>query len=227
MNVSVIIPCWNRFDLTTACLRSIAASEPVHEVVLVDNGSTDATACLDATVRNTENLGFARACNQGAAAATGDALFFLNNDTLVHPGWTRIAAHLRDDQVGCVGPKLVYPNGEIQHAGVGVDFTRPPGLEAFNLMTDWTDKPAEVDAVTGACLAIRRATFDTLGGFDESYWNGYEDVDLCLSALAAGLSNIYEPRATVTHLESQSGAERWTAVRENVVRLRQKWSHGR
>ena len=225
--ISVIIPCWNRVELTTACVTRIARCDSVTEVVLVDNGSTDGTKSQPVAIRNDRNLGFAKACNQGAEHAQGDVLIFLNNDTLVHPGWTRIAFHLSDPAVGIVGPKLVYPDKSIQHAGVGIDFTRPWGLEAFNIQHDWTNEPAEVDGITGACLAIRKEFFFELGGFDEGFWNGYEDVDLCLSSLAAGKSNLYEPRAVVTHLESQSGEERWTAVSKNIARLREKWSAGR
>ena len=224
MKVSVIVPAWDRFALTVRCLSSIQQADPVHEVLLVDNGSTDAVAQLDAAVRNDINLGFAVACNQGAEAASGDVLVFLNNDTIVYPGWTRFTNLCGNADVGCAGPKLLYPSGEIQCAGVGVDFTRPAGLEAFNRLDDWTNVPSEVDAVTGACLAIRADLFAELGGFDTGYWNGYEDVDLCLSALAAGKANVYDPRSVITHLESQSGAERWTKVRQNIERLRQKWS---
>lgn len=227
MTISVIIPCFDRFELTQQCLLSISKADPILEVVLVDNGSSDATACLDVAVRNDRNEGFASGCNQGAKAASGDILIFLNNDTIVRPGWTKFAYQCEDPEVGCAGPKLLYPDGSIQHAGVGIDFTRPWGLEAFNILDDWTDEPSEVDGVTGACLAIRRELFLGFGGFDEGYWNGYEDVDLCLQSLAAGRSNVYDPRSTITHLESQSGQERWTAVSANIARLREKWSHGR
>jgi GT2 family glycosyltransferase len=83
----------------------------------------------------------------------------------------------------------------------------------------------QVDAVTGACLAIRRTDFEMLGGFDECYWNGYEDVDLCLTARAYGGTVVYEPASVVIHHESQSGPERWTGVAANVARLRDKWEH--
>lgn len=223
MTISVVIPCFNRYDLTVQCLRRIERCEPVHEVILVDNASTDATADLDVTVRNSENLGFAVACNQGAAAATGEFLLFLNNDTQVRPGWTRFTRHLYDPSVGIVGCTLLYETGEVQHAGIDIDFTQQWGLEAMNLRAEWTDQPEEVDAVTGACLGIRKQFFDDLGGFDESFWNGYEDVDLCLQALAAGKRVIYDPGSRIVHYESQSGPERWTAVPQNIARLRQKW----
>jgi GT2 family glycosyltransferase len=222
MNVSIVVPCWNRFELTRQCLGSIRAADPVHEIIVVDNGSTDDTHTI-ATIRHDENQGFAKACNRGALEATGDVVVFLNNDTLVEPGWLRFVGLLDAPTVGAVGPKLVYPSGEIQCAGVQVDLSRHPGLEAWNEQDDWTQVPAPVDAVTGACLGIRRDVFIELDGFDEGFWNGYEDVDLCLRASSCGLVNMYDPTSTVVHLESQSGPDRWTAVRENVFRLRAKW----
>jgi GT2 family glycosyltransferase len=223
MTIAVVIPTYNRLELTQNCLASIARHDPIDEIIIVDNGSTDGTARL-ATINNPENLGFAVACNQGARWATADRLIFLNNDTIVQRNWTSMTRHLKEPDVGIVGPKLIYPDGKIQSAGVAVDFNRPAGLEAWNLTIDWASDPIDVDAITGACLAVRRDTFHSLGGFDEGYWNGYEDVDLCLAAVDAGFRNVYDPRATVTHLESQSGPERWSAVAENVTRLRTKWS---
>ena len=224
MAISIIVPLFNRYELTAACLESIHFHSPGHQIILVDNGSTDPTRFSNVTIRNDENRGFAVACNQGAQAADNEHLVFLNNDTLVHQNWLAFTRHLYRPEVGCVGPKLIYPSGRIQSAGIGINFDRAPGHEAFNLHSDWASEPVEVAAVTGACLAIRADLFDKLGGFDTEYWNGYEDVDLCLAATAAGYSNYYDPLSKVTHLESQSGPERWTAVGANVDRLRHKWS---
>ena len=222
MTVSIVIPLYNRFDLTYACLASI--TQPA-EVITVDNASTDATRLLDVTIRNKRNEGFAFACNQGARAATGDVLVFLNNDTEVHDGWLApLVAQLADPTVGIVGARLLYPDGTIQHAGVGVNFAQPFGLEAWNRKDEWTTVARDVDAVTGACLAIRADLFAALGGFDEGFVNGYEDVDLCLAALGAGLRVVYEPASTITHHESQSGPERFARASDNIARLRNKWS---
>lgn len=224
MGVSIIIPAFNRYELTAACVESIQFHSPEHEIIVIDNGSTDETRFAQVAIRNETNLGFAVSCNQGARAASNEHLVFLNNDTLVHQNWLAFTRHLHRPDVGCVGPKLIYPNGRIQSAGVGIDFDKTPGHEAWNMQSDWTTEPAEVPAVTGACLGIRKELFDSFGGFDVTYWNGYEDIDLCLQASQAGYSNIYDPLAKVTHLESQSGPERWTAVEANVHRLRTKWS---
>ena len=224
MTIAVIIPTYNRIELTQNCLASINRHDPIDQLIIVDNGSTDGTERL-ATVALDINEGFAFACNRGALEATTDKLIFLNNDTIVHPNWTSFTDLLDQSDVGIVGPKLIFLDCQIQSAGVAVDFNRPPGLEAWNLTTNWATTPTDVDAITGACLGIRTELFWQLGGFDTGYWNGYEDVDLSLASIQAGFRNLYDPTATVTHLESQSGPERWTSVTENVTRLRTKWSH--
>lgn len=223
MTVSIVIPLFNRYDLTAACLASLTNTRA--ELVLVDNASTDRTAYIDVAIRNEWNEGFAKACNQGAQAATGDVLVFLNNDTEVHDGWLApLVDELADPTVGIVGSRLLYPDGTIQHSGVCVDFRQPVGLEAWNRKDDWTLIPTDVDAVTGACLAIRRDFFAALGGFDEGFRNGYEDVDLCLKALGAGMRVVYQPASVVTHHESQSGPSRFAHAADNIHRLRTKWS---
>lgn len=214
--VSVIIPLFNRWDLTSACIAALNRTGFSGELVLVDNGSTDDTATQRVQVRNDRNRGFAVACNQGAAYASGDVLVFLNNDTEPQPGWLdALTSGLLAATVA--GARLTYPDGTLQHAGIGVDFTRPPGGEAWGITHDGPS--GHVDAVTGACLAIKRADFLHLGGFDDGFWNGYEDVDLCLRAGRCW----YAADAHVIHHESQSGPERWRAVSENVYRLRSKW----
>lgn len=207
MTVSIVIPLFNRWDMTERCLASLQGVDA--EVILVDNGSTDETADHEVTIRNPRNRGFAKACNQGARAATGDHLIFLNNDTEPQRGWLE---PLLLDRIA--GPKLIYPDGSIQSAGIEVDFTLPPGQEATNRQQDAPGGP--VAAVTGACLVIPRDLFD---GFDEGFWNGYEDVDLCLRHQC-----VYVPESVVIHQESQSDrTERFKAVGANVARLRGKW----
>lgn len=253
--VSIVIPCWNRAEYTARCLEAIAAATPdsvPYEVVLVDNGSTDATpdllAGLEGDVQvltNAENLGFARACNQGAAAARGRYVLFLNNDTEPRPGWLeamlRVAAEEPD--FGIAGAKLLYPDGTIQHAGV-VFTARAEGK--YVVAGDHRDKDILIDllpyhlyrrmpadapfvnrrrdfqAVTGACLLIENALFRELGGFDERYRNGFEDVDLCLKVLQCGKRVIYTPEAVLTHHESVSEGRNDHDL-ENARLFRERW----
>ncbi len=243
--VSIIIPTYNNAHLTLACLQSILAHTPAgsYEVVLVDNASQDDTGVLlDAIegddvqiIRNATNLGFARACNQGAAVARGRHLLFLNNDTEVRAGWLDpLVRRLdRDLLTGVVGARLLFPDGTLQHAGVEmVEERRPDGSVILYGIHRWYRQPGDfapalvaeyVPAVTGACLAIRRRDFDAVGGWDEGYWNGNEDVELCLAVRATGRRIAYEPASVVVHHESVSGPERFSRVDDNVRRLTERW----
>lgn len=218
MTVSVVIPCLDRWNLTEKCLDALYANTDGVEVILIDNGGDE--TCIEAPdrvevyVKNRTNQGFARSCNQGASLATCEYLVFLNNDTEVQPDWLPplvSALQLHD----VAGPKLVYPDGGIQSFGVKVDFSRPPGGEAWNIQEEWTG--GAVDAVTGACLATHREKF---AGFDEGYWNGYEDVDYCQGRRCAVMGN-----SIVMHHESASDRlVRFGKARENIARLRGRWS---
>ncbi len=238
---SIVIPCYNQAALTLQCLRSLgAATEPgSYEVILVDNGSTDATAAItdpdDPTfrvIRNATNLGFATASNQGAAAATAPIVVFLNNDTEAAPGWLSalLEPFARDDTIAVVGARLLYPDGTLQHAGVnlainGVDGTLH-GLHRLHHRPA-TDpralEPCEPTAVTGAAMAVRRDIFNAAGAFHDGYWNGNEDVDLCLTIAEMGYKIVYEPGALLMHHESQSGPERFSKVHANIALLTERW----
>ncbi|NNM99113.1 MAG: glycosyltransferase family 2 protein [Candidatus Eremiobacteraeota bacterium] len=241
MLYSIVIPVFNKAALTRVCLQSLAETLPrdtLGEVIVVDNGSTDDTATVLAefpwikTIVNERNLGFAVANNQGAAVASGRILVLLNNDTKALPGWLEaMLAHFENDDVGAVGARLLFGDGLIQHAGVifneilsGVNTMAPthygflaPGEEPTVM------KRRDVQAVTGACLATSRALYVRLGGLDEGFWNGYEDVDYCLKIRHAGLRIVYEPKAVLFHYESQSGSQRFRRVMPNIARLEGRW----
>ncbi len=223
-STSIVIPTWNRAGLLDQCLTAIGETAPAAEVVVVDNGSTDHTAEVIARhgavpVLLEENEGFAKACNRGADAASGDRLVFLNNDTVPQPGWLDA---LGRHEGAIVGGHLVYPNGSTQHSGVFLRRDPQGRLEAFN-----RQRPApagQVPGVTGACLLIDRDLFDRLGRWDEGYWCGYEDVDLCLTAWSQGVPVRFEPDALVVHLEAQTDG-RFAGVAQNVARLQDHWGH--
>lgn len=216
---SIIIPCWNRADMTARCVQALAAHTPEeldYELIFVDNGSTDGTADLLADLegdvrilRNPENLGFAKACNQGAEVARGDILVFLNNDTVPRPGWLEpLLETIRTvPRVGAAGSKLLLPDGRIQHAGVIVG----SNTQALHWLYHQAnpdpavlDVPRDFQVVTAACLAVPKAVFGQVGGFDEGYRNGYEDVDLCFKIRKAGYRVRFVPRSVLLHEESAS-----------------------
>lgn len=244
--VSIIIPVFNKLALTQACLESLRAhTDPdAVEIIVVDNGSTDgSTAWLREReaagelrlLAPGENLGFARGCNLGAQASAGRYLLFLNNDTEVTPGWLAPLVDTldRDPTVGATGARLLFPDGTIQHAGVAiVEQETSPGVMEFGGRhigwklpgdTPGCNRPKTCQALTAACLLVRRRAFEAAGGYDEAYWNGNEDMDLCFKLGAAGWRLVYTPASVVTHHESQSGPERWRRVRENVDLLRTRW----
>lgn len=259
--VSIVIPVFNRWDLTEQCLVSLTRTLPGIglagsagsggcagsggvEVIVVDNGSRDATAAALArdwpwvgTVSHATNLGFARGCNAGVARSTAPLVVLLNNGTEARPGWLApLLDALSDPTVGVVAPKLLFPDGTIQHAGMALMEHRhrahsgaTANLNALHLHSRAAadhaeaNRPRDLQLVTGAVLALRRATFDQLGGFDEGYWNGCEDVELCLRAAEAGYRVRYEPASVLVHRESASGAERWTKVSDNLQRLTERW----
>jgi tetratricopeptide (TPR) repeat protein len=178
-------------------------------------------------IRNQVNLGFGKACNQGASAARGKYLVFLNNDTIPQEGWLNalVLEADSDASVGVVGSKLLYPDGTIQHAGVVRDRTNFWPSHIYKSFAG--DHPAvnqrrEFQIVTAACCLIKRAVFEEVEGFDEGYINGWEDVDLCLKVRERGYSVIYQPRSVVIHLESQT-AGRKTHDDANATRFLDRW----
>jgi GT2 family glycosyltransferase len=211
---SIVVPAWNHFEHTLTCLRALAASgdATAFEVIVVDDASTDETAARMRDIegvrclRNTENLGFIGACNAGAAIARGDYLVFLNNDTAVQSGWLDALVGTFDThpRAGLVGAKLVYPDGRLQEAG-GIVFRDGSGWNYGRF-----DDPAapaygfvrEADYCSGAAIALPRALFERLGGFDAHYAPAYyEDTDLAMKVRAEGLQVLYQPASTVVHFE--------------------------
>jgi GT2 family glycosyltransferase len=206
----------NRAALTRQCLDVLLNSphqDVVCEIVVVDDASTDATPQMLAdrsdqvrVVRHERNLGFAASCNDGAAAATGEWLVFLNNDTLPQPGWLdALLRHAQSrERIGLVGAKLLFPQRTIQHAGLV--FAR--NLIPHHIYAGFpADHPAvstsrEFQAVTGACALVRRSLFDEVGRFDDKFVNGCEDVDFCFRLRRLGYEVHYCHESVLYHLES-------------------------
>lgn len=239
---SIIIPVRNRSMFTKACLLAIEKSVPAdklpHEVIVVDDGSTDDTPalltswCLSRVnarvLRLSQNSGFARACNEGARLARGRYIVLLNNDTLPTPGWLEKMLELAagDPQVGIVGSKLLFPDGRIQHIGVAFDEGKNPGHIYRGFPADI--RPAKVSreyqAVTGACLLVDRDLFWSVGGLDETYENSYEDVDLCLKLRARGCRILVCADSTLYHFESMSEKRHVHDFRNRAL-LKTRWGN--
>lgn len=236
---SVVVPVHNYAALTRQCLDILLArhpDDPWFEIVVVDDASTDETAALLAgygnvirTVPLAQNAGFAGACNAGAAAAQGEHLVFLNNDTVPQPAWlTALVRHADiNHRAAVVGAKLLYSDATIQHAGIVFGPDRYP----HHLYAGFpADHPAvntsrAFRAVTGACCLIRRAPFMAAGGFDRAYVNGWEDVDLCLRLGERGYAVHYCHESVVYHLESASRNVRADRERRNRHLYATRWLH--
>lgn len=235
--VSVVIPVYNHLDHSLTCLRSIGAhpSAIAAEIIVVDDCSSDATAETLPQIeglryqRNAENLGFIGACNAGAAAARGEYLVFLNNDTAVQPGWldALIETFETQDRVGLVGAKLIYPDGRLQEAG-GIVFNDGSGWN-YGRFSDPTAPEhnylREVDYCSGAAIAIRSELFAEFGGFDAHYAPAYyEDTDLAMKVWARGLRVLYQPKAAVVHFEGvSSGTDTSSGIKAYQVVNQQKF----
>ena len=234
--VSIAIPVFNKAEFTEACLFALAENtddDPTYEVIVINNASSDWTQYLlhafegDLRVEhNDENEGFARANNQAAAMAQGEYLLFLNNDTVVQPGWLRAMVQLADSDpsIGIVGAKLLYPeSGTIQHAGIELINGVPDHIHREVAADDpRVNAVCDFDMVTGACMLVRRSLFIELAGFDEEFLNGVEDVDLCLRARELGWRVVYCPTSVVEHHEGSSEG-RYDHVRENLQRFVDRW----
>jgi GT2 family glycosyltransferase len=242
VDVSIIIPVFNHFPDTLACLESIAqfTRGRSFEVIVVDDASTDETPELARRIaglvwlRNDQNLGFVGSCNRGAALARGDFLVFLNNDTVVTPGWLEALARTFRDMpdTGLAGAKLVYPDGRLQEAGSviwrdasGHNYGKfdDAGHPRYNFTR-------EVDYCSGACVMVPRALFQALGGFDTHFAPAYyEDTDLAFKIRHAGHKVIYQPMAKITHHEGltsgrslESGVKSYQRV--NQTKFRERWN---
>ncbi|MDQ2808391.1 MAG: glycosyltransferase family 2 protein, partial [Chloroflexota bacterium] len=217
--VAVVVVNYNTPDEVPACLDALAALDyPRLEMLLVDNGADGGrTVALGdrypalRVLTAPRNLGFAGGANLGWAATDAAVLAVVNPDVRVQPGWLRaMVAGLQDhadERAGIVGGKLLYPDGRVQHAGGTFAFPaattaligrgEPDGVAFAH--------PHEMPYVTGGALAITRAAYSALGGFDAGYWPAYfEDLDLCTRAWDAGYSVWYIPSAVATHAESVS-----------------------
>jgi len=218
--VSILIPTRSQ-SLLTRCLRSLRerTSYANLELVILDSsaGGLAAEELLEGVAHRVVpfrgRFEFSAAINAAAEAAAGEHLLLLNDDTEVGtPDWVeRMLEQLITPGVGIVGCKLLYPSGEVQHAGVvispeasGVGHVNvgfpadAPGYRGMLGMTrNWS-------AVTGACMMVSRELFSELGGFDEAFRSEFSDVDLCLRAIEKGRRVAWTPHASLTHHERSS-----------------------
>jgi GT2 family glycosyltransferase len=235
VRASIIIPFHEQFELTLQCLEAATttAVDVALEVILVDDGSAlDRSAVLAEMpgiecVRLGTPQGFLAAANAGAARARGDVIVLLNNDTIALDGWLEALLEQLDDDagVGIVGPMLLRPDGCIAEAGGTISATGEPSILGAGLPEDDARfaVPADVDYVSGACLAVSRTLWWELGGFDIRYAPAYfEDADLCLEARRRGYRVQHVPQARVVHLAGQSYGTDGAAAKDVAFAISQR-----
>lgn len=235
--VSIVIPVYDHLADTLRCLRALAAHPPADcEVIVVDDGSGDDSQHLLPAIpglryhRRDCNGGFIAACNDGAALARGAVLVFLNNDTIPQPGWldALLDTFSQYPRAGLVGAQLRDLDGRLQEAG-GVVFADGSawnygrgGVAADPRFAYLRD----ADYLSGAAIAIPRAVFQSLGGFDPIYAPAYyEDTDLAFRLRAAGWRVLYQPAAVVVHIEGvTAGTDPTRGVKAYQVRNRTRFA---
>jgi GT2 family glycosyltransferase/glycosyltransferase involved in cell wall biosynthesis len=234
IRTTVIIPVFNHESLTRQCLEAVLGTVGNDvEIIVVDDGSTDATLQMLTgygyrvrLVTHPTNSGFAKSCNDGAAAASGEYLVFLNNDTIPQPGWLEALECYADThpEAAVLGSKLLYPNNTIQHAGVVICQDRYPRHIYTGFPADHpaVNKSRRFQLVTAACMLVRRQAWTQVGGFDTAFRNGFEDVDFCLRLGEAGREIHYCADSIVHHLESVSPG-RFKSDRDNIALYRKRW----
>ena len=242
-DVSIVVPVYNQVPFTLACIDALISSATRYrfEILVGDDGSTDATAVALAVpmpgvrhIRHVENLGFVGNCNATAAQALGRYLVFLNNDTIVLPGWLDelIGTLEADQRIGLAGSKLIFPDGRLQECGALV--WRDGSAWNYGRLSD-PRRPEfcylrDVDYVSGASIALSRALWNDLGGFDTLFKPAYaEDADLAFRVRALGLRTVVQPLSQLLHFEGiSSGTDLGVGAKayqvENLRKLRDRWA---
>lgn len=226
--VSVVIVSYNSRELLEACLASIEP-EQYDRVIVIDNASTDGSAQLIrenfpwvTLIASDKNHGYGGAANLAVASCSSKYVLLLNCDTLLQPGSLQALSEYLDlhPQAAIVGPALVGPDGTRQASCYSFPTPLQVLLRETSLSKAWpyaqsNDPPRFARAVPwvlGAALTIRKQAFESVGGFDRSFFMYYEEVDLCYRLKRSGWQTHFLPSATVTHIGGASTKQQRTAM---------------
>ena len=223
---TVIIPNMNGMKYLDKCLQSLVSSDA--EIIVVDNGSTDGSLEMVSSnypqvrlIRNSQNLGFCKAVNQGVAEADTEFVFLLNNDAYVSCHCIYYLERRMDmsPNIFSVQAKMLSMSDKkkIDDAGdlyclLGWSFARGKGKKASRF-----SKPAEVFSCCGGASMYRRKLYNELGGLDENHFAYLEDVDIGFRAKIFGYHNILEPKAIVYHAGSATTGSRYNKAKIDLA----------
>ncbi len=244
--ITIVIPTKDKIDLLKRCIESIEEKTLYknYDIIIVDNFSREADTFeyLDDLQKRSsiyrvltfkEGFNFSRINNYAVQHAAGEHLLFLNNDVeIIAPGWLdAMLEHSQRKDVGCVGAKLLYPDGKIQHVGVVIGL-----YGGADHIYKWHESQdigymgqfvsiRNCSAVTAACMMVKKKVFDEVDGFDETYKVGFGDTDFCLRVLEKGYVNVYTPYAELYHHESASRGQSPESDPhlEDTRRLMKRW----
>lgn len=235
MDLSIIILNYNTCELTLKALRSVYASRTGYqfEVILIDNASSDSSVekireefPQVQLIENQENVGFAKANNQGMRIATGRYILLLNSDTIVQIDTLEIMVRFMDEHpdVGASGCKVILPDGSLDKAcrrgfptpsasfyyafGISKLFPHVPRFNQYQLGYLNPDEEYPVDCLVGAFMLVRSKAIDEVGLLDEQFFMYGEDVDWCYRIKQAGWTNYYYPKTHIIHYKGASSRKR-------------------
>ncbi len=242
IQVSIIIPIFNCFSYTKQCIEKILPELNYNTEIIVINDASKEDKIYDylnsiqnkvKVIHNKKNNGFLKSCNKGAKLAQGKYLLFLNNDTIPQENWLENLVEIveKNEKIGAVGAKLIYPDGILQEAGAiifndgsGYNYGRNDDQNKYEY-----NYVREVDYCSGACLLVRKDVFKKIGGFDEKFSPAfYEDTDLCFSIRKLGYKVMYQPKSKVIHFEGAScGRDLTSGIKKyqeiNKTKFVEKW----
>ncbi len=235
MDLSILIVNYNTCQLTMECLRSIYLTETQYrcEIILIDNASSDGSVQAIrrqfshiTLIENQENVGFAKANNQGIRQAQGRYILLLNSDTIVQPDTLDTMIRFMDDnpRVGASGCKVVLPDGSLDKAckrgfptpsasfyyafGFSRLFPDTPRYNQYQLGYLDPDQEYPIDCLVGAFMMVRKEAVDQVGMLDEDFFMYGEDIDWCYRIKQAGWENYYYPRTSIIHYKGASSRKK-------------------
>lgn len=231
IDLSIIIVNYNTKQLTLNCLKSVyeSVTNYSYEVILIDNASRDDSVSVIQEqfpqvrlIPNTENLGFAKANNQGMRIAEGRYVLLLNSDTVIEPDTLGIMIRFMDDDptVGASGCKVLLPDGSLDKAcrrgfptplatlfyvsKLSKLFPKNPKINAYHREDLDPNESYPIDCLVGAFMMVRREAIEQVGLLDENFFMYFEDTDWCYRLKEAGWTNYYYPKTTILHYKRAS-----------------------